>query len=49
VAPARTITVSLLDHREIDRRGLRELLESTDDVVVVGESGLAHEAARRSH
>lgn len=29
------------------RRGLRELLEATDDIEVVGESGLAREAARR--
>ena len=44
-----TITVYLLDDHEIVRRGLRELLESTDDLLVVGESGLAQEAARRSH
>jgi len=42
-----TITVFLLDDHEIVRRGLRELLEATDDIVVVGESGLAQEAARR--
>ncbi len=41
------ITVYLLDDHEIVRRGLRELLESTDDIRVIGESGLAHEAARR--
>ena len=44
-----TITVYLLDDHEIVRRGLRELPESTDDLLVVGESGLAQEAARRSH
>jgi DNA-binding NarL/FixJ family response regulator len=42
-----TIRVYLLDDHEIVRRGLRELLESTGDIAVVGESGLAHEAARR--
>ncbi len=42
-----TIRVYLLDDHEIVRRGLRELLESTDDMVVVGESGLAATAARR--
>ena len=49
VAPAITITVYLLDDHEIVRRGLRELPESIDDLLVVGESGLAQEAARRSH
>ena len=42
-----TITVFLLDDHEIVRRGLRELLETTEDIEVVGESGLAQEAARR--
>lgn len=42
-----TITVFLLDDHEIVRRGLRELLETTPDIEVVGESGLAKEAARR--
>jgi two-component system response regulator DevR len=42
-----SITVFLLDDHEIVRRGLRELLESTDDIEVVGESGSAKEAARR--
>jgi DNA-binding NarL/FixJ family response regulator len=41
------ITVYLLDDHEIVRRGIRELLESEGDIVVVGESGLAQEAARR--
>jgi two-component system, NarL family, response regulator DevR len=45
--PAVSITVFLLDDHEIVRRGLRELLESTDDIEVVGESGSAKEAARR--
>lgn len=42
-----TITVFLVDDHEIVRRGLRELLETTPDITVVGESGLAREAARR--
>ena len=41
------IRVYLLDDHEIVRRGIRELLESEGDIVVVGESGLAGEAARR--
>jgi len=41
------ISVFLLDDHEIVRRGLRELLAATDDLVVVGESGLAEEAVRR--
>lgn len=42
-----TITVFLLDDHEIVRRGLRELLEATGDIEVVGESGSALEAVRR--
>ena len=42
-----TIRVFLLDDHEIVRRGLRELLESTEDIEVVGESASAREAARR--
>ena len=41
------IKVFLLDDHEIVRRGLRELLEGTGDIEVVGESGLAQEASRR--
>ncbi|ROR90850.1 response regulator [Nocardioides aurantiacus] len=41
------VRVYLLDDHEIVRRGIRDLLESTDDIVVVGESGLAAEAQRR--
>jgi len=41
------IRVYLLDDHEIVRRGIRELLESEGDIVVVGESGLAGDAARR--
>jgi two-component system, NarL family, response regulator DevR len=43
----RPIRVFLLDDHEIVRRGLKELLESEGDIEVVGESGLAQEAARR--
>ena len=41
------IRVYLLDDHEIVRRGIRELLEADGDIVVVGESGSALEAARR--
>jgi len=41
------IRVFLLDDHEIVRRGLKDLLESEDDIDVVGESGLAAEATRR--
>jgi two-component system response regulator DevR len=36
--------VFLLDDHEIVRRGLRELLEAEDDLVVVGEAGTAADA-----
>ena len=39
--------VFLLDDHEIVRRGLRELLELSGDIEVVGESGSAAEAERR--
>jgi DNA-binding NarL/FixJ family response regulator len=41
------IRVFLLDDHEVVREGLRALLESSGDIEVVGESGLAHEAAAR--
>lgn len=41
------IRVFLLDDHELVRRGIRELLEAEGDIEVVGESGLAQEAARR--
>jgi two-component system response regulator DevR len=41
------IRVFLLDDHEIVRRGIRELLESEGDIVVVGESGSAVEATSR--
>jgi two-component system response regulator DevR len=40
------IGVFLLDDHEVVRRGLAALLESTDDIRVVGESGSAQEATR---
>ena len=43
---ADVIRVFLLDDHEVVRRGLRELLEAEGDIVVVGESGSAKEAAR---
>jgi two-component system response regulator DevR len=39
--------VFLLDDHEIVRRGLKELLESEEDLVVVGEAGTAAEALER--
>src|SRR6188768_658605 len=41
------IRVYLLDDHELVRRGLIALLESVDDIEVIGESGLAQEATRR--
>jgi len=41
------IRVFLLDDHELVRRGLHDLLEAESDIAVVGESGLAKEAARR--
>jgi two-component system response regulator DevR len=46
-APREPIRVFLLDDHEIVRRGIRELLESEGDIVVVGESGSAVEATSR--
>lgn len=43
----RPITVFLLDDHEVVRRGIKDLLESEGDITVIGESGLAEEAARR--
>ncbi|WP_229788132.1 response regulator, partial [Nocardioides luteus] len=44
---AKPIRVFLLDDHEVIRRGIKDLLEDEDDIVVVGESGLADEARRR--
>lgn len=41
------IRVYLLDDHEVVRRGLRDLLEDEEDIVVVGESGTAKEASAR--
>ena len=41
-----SIRVFLLDDHEIVRRGLRDLIEATGDLVIVGESGSAAEATR---
>jgi len=40
------IEAFLLDDQEIVRRGLRDLVEAEDDLVVIGESGSAREAER---
>jgi two-component system response regulator DevR len=45
----RPITIFLLDDHEIVRRGLRDLLEAEDDLEVIGESGIATDAAARVH
>jgi two-component system, NarL family, response regulator DevR len=42
-----TVRVFLLDDHEIVRRGVRELLEVEDDLMVVGEAGTAAEALAR--
>lgn len=42
-----TTTVFLLDDHEVVRRGLRELLETTPDISVIGESASVAEATRR--
>ena len=39
--------VFLLDDHEVVRRGLRELIEAEDDLMVVGEAGTAEEALSR--
>jgi DNA-binding NarL/FixJ family response regulator len=42
-----TITVFLLDDHEIVRRGVAQLLETEDDIAVVGEAGTAAQALAR--
>ena len=42
-----TIRVYLLDDHEVVRRGIKDLLESTGDIEVVGESASAQEATAR--
>ncbi len=46
-AKAGSVRVFLLDDHEVVRRGLRDLLEAEDDLVVVGEAGTAAEALSR--
>ena len=41
------LTVFLLDDHEVVRRGLRALIEASDDVTVVGEAATAAEAMAR--
>lgn len=43
----KTIRVFLLDDHEIVRRGVRELIDGEDDLVVVGEAGTGAEAIAR--
>ncbi|MBC7630698.1 response regulator transcription factor, partial [Aeromicrobium sp.] len=40
------IRIFLLDDHEVVRRGLKDLLEQESDIEVVGEAGLAKEAAQ---
>ncbi len=47
IGPKRQITVFLLDDHELVRHGVRSLLERDGDIVVIGESGLAQQAAHR--
>ena len=42
------IRVFLLDDHEVVRRGVRDLLESADDLTVVGEAATAAEAVQRA-
>jgi DNA-binding NarL/FixJ family response regulator len=42
-----TIRIFLLDDHEVVRRGVRELLESEEDLEVVGEAGTVQEALAR--
>lgn len=42
-----SVAVFILDDHELVRRGLREILTDAGHIEIVGESGLAQEAARR--
>jgi two-component system, NarL family, response regulator DevR len=44
---AMTVAVFLLDDHEVVRAGLKMLIESSDDLVVVGEAATAHDALVR--
>jgi two-component system response regulator DevR len=46
-ASSTPISVFLLDDHEIVRRGIADLIEAEDDIVVVGEAGTASEALNR--
>ncbi|MGW7573384.1 response regulator [Streptomyces sp. NPDC054765] len=46
-APAMPLRVFILDDHEVVRRGVRDLLEAEDDIVVVGEAGDARQALAR--
>jgi two-component system, NarL family, response regulator DevR len=43
----RPIRVFILDDHELVRRGLTDLLTTTDDLIIVGEAGTAADALRR--
>jgi hypothetical protein len=43
----RPIRVFILDDHELVRRGLTDLLETTDDLIIVGEAGTAADALHR--
>ncbi|HUV09448.1 MAG TPA: response regulator transcription factor [Acidimicrobiia bacterium] len=46
-AESAPVRVFLLDDHEVVRRGLRDLLEAEEDLIVVGEAGTAEEALSR--
>ncbi|MEU9497450.1 response regulator transcription factor [Streptomyces sp. NPDC048196] len=46
-APEAPLRVFILDDHEVVRRGVRDLLEAEDDIVVVGEAGDARQALAR--
>ena len=43
----KTVRVFILDDHELVRRGLAELLTTTDDLIIVGEAATAGDALRR--
>ncbi len=45
--PGEPIRVFLMDDHEIVRRGVRDLLETEPDIIVVGEAGTAASALAR--
>ena len=47
LTPTQPIRVFILDDHELVRRGLTDLLTTTDDLIIVGEAGTAAEALRR--